>query len=498
MSDESALKKLAVQTSHYGIASLFNMVAGLVTFPLLTRLFSVADYGVMNLVAATLTVSVAFGKVGVQQSILRYHSEIAAGKGRYSMAQLYATSLYGMMATAVLVMLALVAGTSLAPARWLSDPRLRGLIAIASMLVLVQVTESALINFVRAEQKTALLMKYQVIKKYLSLGFIVFALLVVSRTLTAFYSASVLSEAVGVSVLAWLLFSGGERPLPRTENFSRPLYREVLQFGIPMMIGYELSGIVLAVGDRYVIDGVIGEQPLGLYSAAYNLCQYVQAVVIASVGQAIVPMYMKMWDEKGMQETSAFITKSLRTYVIFGAPVIAGLSAVGPDLLPTLASEKYASAVGVLPWVIAGMVVDGTNAMLGAGLFIHRKTRSIMAIVLSAAILNIVLNLILVPHIGIVGSAIATLVCYAATAVAMGIAGRHLLPVSLPWLTILRAGLAAAAMYGAVYYIYPGHRLISVAVRAAVGAPVYILIMGVIDPEARQLLQTVRRKLLRR
>src|SRR5262249_29732814 len=150
--------------------SLFNMVAGLVTFPLLTRLFSVADYGVMNLVAATLTVSVAFGKVGVQQSILRYHSEISAGKGRYSMAQLYATSLYGMMATAVLVMLALVAGTSLAPARWLSDPRLRGLIAIASMLVLVQVTESALINFVRAEQKTALLMKYQVIKKYLSLG----------------------------------------------------------------------------------------------------------------------------------------------------------------------------------------------------------------------------------------------------------------------------------------------------------------------------------------
>ena len=75
-------------------------------------------------------------------------------------------------------------------------------------------------------------------------------------------------------------------PIPRAAEFSRPLYLELLRFGVPMMIGYELSGIVLSVGDRYVIEGLLGEAPLGLYGAAYNLCQYVQALVIASVGQA--------------------------------------------------------------------------------------------------------------------------------------------------------------------------------------------------------------------
>src|SRR5262245_15683966 len=84
----SAHQKLAVQTLHYGTASMLNMLPGLVTFPLLTRLFSVSDYGVMNLVAATLTVSVALGKVGVQHSIIRFHSEIVAGKSRYSLRQL--------------------------------------------------------------------------------------------------------------------------------------------------------------------------------------------------------------------------------------------------------------------------------------------------------------------------------------------------------------------------------------------------------------------------
>ena len=463
----SALKTLAVQASHYSVASLFGVIAGLVTFPLLTRVFSVADYGVMNLVAATLTVAVAFGKVGVQHSILRYDSEIRAGKGRYTLPQLYATTQFGMLATAVVVMLVVLVGTRLVPLQWLGSDRVRNLFTIAAFLIVVQVEESAFVNFLRAEQQTAMLMKYQVAKKYLGLGIILFAVLLVSSTLTSFYSATVVSETLAVGVLGVLLFRKGLRPKPDVSQFSRPLYVELLGFGIPMMIGYELSGIVLAVGDRYVIAGLIGKTPLGLYGAAYNLCQYVQAVLITSVGQAIMPIYMKMWDEKGVDATSAFITRSLRTYALLAAPVIAGFASVGPELLPALASEKYASAAPIIPWVIAGMVVDGTNSMLGAGLFIHRKTRVIMAIVMGGAALNIGLNLYLVPRIGIMGAAIATLVSYSGTALAFRIAGWRLLPVTLPWLTFLRAGVAAAIMYLCIRHVLPERRLVAAAARVA-------------------------------
>src|SRR5439155_24906904 len=181
-------------------------------------------------------------------------------------------------------------------------------------------------------------------KKYLTLALIVVAIVIISRTLKAFYTASVVAEGLAVGALTWVLFANRERPHPQTSQFSRPLYVELLGFGLPMAIGYEMSGIILAVGDRYVIEGTIGEGPLGLYAAAYNLCQYVQAVFIASVGQAIMPIYMQMWDQKGRDETSDFISRSLRRYLLFGAPVIAGLAAVGPELLPSLASDKYASA----------------------------------------------------------------------------------------------------------------------------------------------------------
>jgi O-antigen/teichoic acid export membrane protein len=493
----SALKTLAVQASHYSVASLFGVIAGLVTFPLLTRVFSVADYGIMNLVTATLTVSVALGKVGVQHSILRYESETRAGKGRYTLDQLYSTTQLGMLVTAVIVMLAVLIGVRVVPHSWLGDPRVRNLFALASFLIVVQVMESAFVNFLRAELRTTLLMKYQVVKKYLGLALILFAVFVLSGTLVSFYIASVASETLAVGALAVLLFRKGLRPLPRLSAFSAPLYRELLSFGIPMMIGYELSGIVLAVGDRYVIAGTLGETQLGLYGAAYNLCQYVQAVLITSVGQAIMPIYMKMWDEKGVDATSAFITRSLRTYALLAAPVIAGFASVGPELLPALASEKYASAAPIIPWVIAGMVVDGTNSMLGAGLFIHRKTRVIMGIVVGGAIVNIGLNLILVPRIGIIGAAIATLVSYTGTALSLRLAGRRLLPVPLPWMTVVRAAFAAGIMFLAIRHVLPGRRLLTAGLRPLIGAPIYLAVMTLIDADARAMMQKPIKRVLR-
>lgn len=484
---DTPLKRLLVQASHYGLGSLLTMLAGLVTFPLLTRSFSVSDYGAMALIAATLTVSVALGKVGVQHSILRYHSDIVAGKSAYSLPQFYSTILIGMLSTGAVAVAAVVFGIRFIPPSWLGDPSLPTLFAIAGLIILAQVLESALLNFLRAEQKSATILKYQVAKKYLGLFLIVIAIVAISSTLASFYTATLVTEALAVVALAFVLFRKNRHPLPASRSFSCPLYRELLGFGIPMMIGYELSGLILAVGDRYVINGMIGSDNLGLYSAAYNLCQYVQAVVVTSVGQAVMPIYMEIWSQKGPEETAAFLNRSLRSYVLLGVPVVAGIAAVGPELLPSLASEKYAGAGIILPWVMAGMVLDGTTSMLGAGLFIQRRTRTIMAIVLSCAALNLGLNVVLLPRIGILGSAIATMISYAATSLILALAGRRHLPTAIPWGTLARSGAASALMYAAVIRILPGHRLLTVGVRATVGVIVYGLIMLAIDSQVRQL-----------
>lgn len=494
----SSPKRLLVHVSHYSLASLLTMIAGLISFPFLTRVFSVAEYGTMNLIAASLTLALAVGKVGVQHSLLRYHSEIASGKRVFNLDQLYATAVFGMGASGLVIGVLLLAATLLGPDRWFSTaPHLRLYFAISSVVCVSQVFESVLINLVRAKQLTVLLMMYQVIKRYALLCLVLVGVLFIARSLTSFYAATLVVEVAGTVALAVHFFRKYVDTPPRTSNFSAPLYRELLRFGIPMMVGHELSGIILSVGDRYVIQGLIGAEPVGIYSAAYNLCQYVQGVVIASVGQAIMPMYMEMWHQKGRDETAAFISRSLRTYCLLAAPVVAGVAAVGPELIRALASDKYASAVAVLPWVIGGMVFDGMSAMVGAGLFIHRKTTAIVGIIMSCAALNIGLNFVFIPPLGVVGAAMATLVAYAAMAVAMATIGHRLLAVRLPWASLARSSAASAIMFAAVYFVYPGHRLLTVAIRTVLGALVYAVMIVVFDRDARELARKLLAQLRR-
>lgn len=480
-------QRLLKQSSHYSLANLGVMLSGLVSFPIITRVFSVRDYGTMNLIAATLSVAVAVGKFGIQHSVVPFNSEITAGKSRFTLHQLYSTTVLGLFGMGVVAMLVLVIGSQLLLPLLKVPSRFCGLLTFASLIVLVEVTEAAFVNLLRAEHETAVLMTYQLAKKYLGLALILTAILVISSTLKAFYAATLIAEATALGALAAFMFRHHRRPWPRRDQFSVPLFRHLLDFGLPMMVGYELSGLALAVGDRYVIGALVGETPLGLYSAAYNLCQYVQGAVMKSISMAIVPLYVRIWDREGADATAAFLGRSLRVYAIIGAALTAGLAAVGPELLPALASEKYEGGASIIPWVIAGMVIDGATMIVGAGVYVQRKTKIVMVVIPACALLNVALNIVLIPRWNILGSAVATLVSYTATACIMGFASRRLLRVQVPWATLLRASLAAAVMYWLVVEIDMGQRWATMSLRTVLGAAVYAGLMLLVDSQARVL-----------
>ena len=72
------LKRLLAHTSYYTIGSFLAALASIVSFPILARIFTVEDYGVLNLISTTLTVAVGVTKLGLQHSIVRFFGEIKA------------------------------------------------------------------------------------------------------------------------------------------------------------------------------------------------------------------------------------------------------------------------------------------------------------------------------------------------------------------------------------------------------------------------------------
>lgn len=487
------LKRLVVHTSNYGIGSLAVTMASFISFPIFTRVFTVDEYGILNFISASLMLLVGIAKLGVQHSIVRFYAEIKAGRRDVTVPQFYATVVFGMTGVSLLISIGWALATQVIPEVWWNDSRVAALLLLTAVLVAVRTTDSGLLNILRAQERSGLFSAYTVVKKYAGLGLILLALFFVSKDLWGFYLATIIAEIGSVVALIAILFRG-VRYGPR--DFCPGLFRSMLVFGIPM-IGYELAGTALAISDRYLIQGLLGSGELGIYAAGYNFCEYVQLILVAAVGQAIMPMYVRTWEERGPAETARFIESSLHYYLLLGLPVIAGLSVVGEDLLVLLASEKFRASAQVIPYIIAGLVLDGMIVMVGAGLYIHKRTVVLAVLVVVCTAVNVGLNLLLIPAFGIVGAAVATLIAYLVLITSIYVVATRHLPLAFPLASLAKFGAMASVMYLVVAQIHLEDGVLNLIAKIGSGGMLYGLLVVLLDRQARGVLRMGLGKLYR-
>jgi len=477
------LWRLVVHSSHYTVGSLLVTLASVVSFPILTHAFSVAEYGALNLISSLLLLWTGLGKLGIQQSIARFHAETVSGHRAISESRYVRTVLYGMAATGLAASAGWLLMAWVVPAAWWHDARVATLLVPLSGLVLLRVADSAISNVLRAQQRSVLLNAYLVARRYLSLGLVVLLIFTVAPGLEGFYAATYAVESVAVVAL-WIYLM---RRHPAVDGqFSRQAFRDMVVFGAPM-IAFELAGIVLSLGDRYVLQVLLGPEAVGRYAAAYNFSDYVRMILFTSVAQALTPIYSRLYEERGAQATSHFVERSLRVYLMLSAAVLAGMTAVGGNVLTLLASDRYSTPQAVIPLVVAAMCIDGGMPFFSAGIYLRKRNHVIVPIVVAAAVLNIVLNLVLVPHMGIVGSAAATLVSYFFVTGAAWRIGARFLPVRFPLMDLVKFGALAAAMYFVVMQVSLAPRWLDLGAKVVVGAVTYGALLLATDRESRSL-----------
>ncbi len=474
------LRNLLVHVSRYSLAGLMGSLAGLVSFPILTRMLSVSDYGLLSLIVTTITFVTAFGKSGLQFSIVRYYSDAESGKGKWNLANYHSTIILGMLGIGTIVMLLWALTVYILPASIWAEPKLKYLFLITAILVLAEVSMSMMSGFLQAMQKSGWLSLFTVVERYGVLIFIVVTLFYISTSLESVIIARMIAQITAILFLAYYVLRNIEL---NKSSFSPPMLKDMLIYGIPLL-GSELAFIILSLGDRYIIQWKIGSEPLGIYSAAYNLCEYVQIMLVVALFQAIRPMYFKLWSEEGEQATKDFINKSLYFYMMLCFPIIAGVAIVGPALLNLLTSGKYSEGAVVIPYVIAGLMIHGAHPMLGAGIFIKKSTILIW-ITLAAAIVNIILNILLIPPFGIEGAAIATLLSYVFMTIVETIYGRRLLPVDFPFIASLKFLALSLVMYFVLKQISMAGEVSTMIMQIIAGGVIYPTLLLATDKKAR-------------
>ncbi|MEQ1804451.1 MAG: oligosaccharide flippase family protein [Burkholderiaceae bacterium] len=477
------LKRLAVHVTNYSLGSVLVVIAGLISFPIFTRAFSLEQYGVMSVISTTLLLATVAGKFGMQHSIVRFYAELRAGKFSETEDQFFSTVVLGLAAVGSAVSVLWLIASQLIPESWWGHDGVRGLFALTAGLIAIRVVDSALVNLMRAQQRSGWYSIYNVARRYGVLLSTLLAVFLIFPGLEGFFGGTLVAELLATAWLGYLLLRRRQISLG---NVSARLLKSMALFGVPM-VAYELGAVVLNLGDRYVIQSVMGAAALGAYSAAYNMCEYVESILVAAFSQAISPMYTRMWEEQGKEATRAFIERVVHFYVVFAVAIVTCMCLVGADLLILLASQKYAPGAVIIPVVIAAMAIAGSMSFLAAGLYLAKQTKLLMLLLVGCAIFNIALNVVLIPAYGLMGAAVATLASYVALCSAAAWLGSRTLPISVPLLSLCKFSLCGVAAYFAAHWSISTVSALGIVEKIAVGAVVYVAAVLFVDHQCRHL-----------
>lgn len=489
MSSSGVLKHLR----NYASAGLLSALVGVVTFPILTRNLSVENYGILGLITASVTFFIAVGKLGVQQAVIRFFSQVRHSNMAYSMSQLNSTVIIVFLVLATVTTLAwLFTGFQILP-RWVGYEGIGSLFEVAAGVVFIKMLGSGILNFLRAQQRSGVVAGTLVVGRLANLFFIVSLLLFSELDPRSVLFCLLMAEIISVSYSAWHYRRDFQL---RLEDVCRPLARAMFIYGMPLMI-LESMGLILRLSDRYLIEGMLGVVELGQYSASYNLVVYLDVIVLASLVQAIKPMYMHLWESEGAAQTAEFLSRGFHVYLVIGIPFVALFSLTSPYLLSFLAGGKYNPGMVIIPFITLSILIDGCVHFLAAGLYIRKDTRAMMIWAAIAAVVNLLLNLVFIPIFGIIGAAVVTVLSYLLFVVGVTrLSFRHVsfpVPLLIPGIMTVASLVVYAMLVGVDLH----SDLFNLFGKGIIGLALLLGVLLMIDREMRGHLQLMWRPLAR-
>ena len=207
------------------------------------------------------------------------------------------------------------------------------------------------------------------------------------------------------------IFLGFSPLLIKELSFSidRNYIKKLLSFGLPMIPG-NIAAMIMNIADRIILKNYAGEEELGLYSYGYKFAILVNVLIINSFRLGWGPY---KWDVYKLKDAKEIFRKYFYLYsnaliiiIFFGNAILYYLGAIIPS------NPKFAEGLKVLPIVIPSFFFLGIAQFQTLGVLFKNKTFLVSVAFIIAGIINISLNLFLIPQYGMMGAALATIISY--------------------------------------------------------------------------------------
>jgi O-antigen/teichoic acid export membrane protein len=440
------IKELTKDTAIYGISTIIGRFLGFLLVPFYTNVLNTSDFGVYSNVYAYLAFLNIVFIYGMDAAFMKYTSISGDSEKEKTFSTAY---IFVFFSSLLLAMLLFALRNPFTALMEIPD-KFHHLVQYVILILIFDTLSLIPFANLRLERKagkfTALKFANIIVNIVLNLILILKYKLGIEAIFIANLAASVVTFVLLLpNILSKLTF-----------KIDITLLRKMLWFGIPYLPA-SIAATMVNVIDRPVVLAMTNSSTLGVYQANYKLGIFMM-LFVSMFQYAWQPFFLNNAKEKNAKELFA---KILTLFMIVSSLIWIVLTLFVDDFArfeiyhhKTIIGREYLSGLVIVPIILLGYLFNGMYYNFQAGIYIEEKTKYFPVVTGAGALINVVINVLLIPVLGIIGAALATLASYMVMAAGLFYFSQKYYKIDYEYGKILKIMLLIFITGIAYYYLY--------------------------------------------
>lgn len=426
---DKRITKLLGNTSIFAIGSLSSKLLVFLLLPIYTNVLTTSQYGEIDLFTTSLAICIPLLSLSIFDAVFRWLLDKEADKVKIISSGFVVSSLSIFIAAAAILI-----------GMFANLPEL----IIFSVASVLSVFQSLMMNIARGFEKVQLYVSAGLINTFSSALITILGLLFFKMGQLSYYLGIIAGLMISIVILAFKL------KIWQYIKFnldSIRVCRNLLMYSVPL-IPNAISWWLTTSVNRYFIIMFLGINANGLFSVSTK---------IPAIMTMIFSVFSQAWQISSVQnyesqDKSAFYSTVLNRMTSLQLSLATAILALMPIISRTFIGEDFYSSWKYVPLLLLSVIFSNLSSFVGTTYIAAKSTMGLLKTTMIGGVLNIALNLIFVPIIGIYGACLCGVIAFLSMFLIRVKNTSAFVNLSVDWWMIARH-LVCVAISSAILYI---------------------------------------------
>lgn len=428
------LKKLSKHYAIYALGGILSKAIGFIMIPIYTRFISPAEYGIVGILNLVVWIVSLIVGMNIVAGVMRFYYLYKNDRERNSVVS---TSIFFVILVSLPIVLSLIYFSNTLAQVFFKNINYSLYFKIIFAALFFEMLLPIPFACLRIKNKSFSFLQFSLLRFFIGLSLNIVLIVFLKWGILGIFYSQLVTALIMSPILLYITF--------KEFGFAISLepIKKILSYSLPL-IPAGLAMIVLNLGDRYILKQFVSLEQVGFYTLGYKIVMVLGFLVGTPFRYVWQPYRFSIAENKN---APGIYSKVFTYFTLFIGFIGLSLAVLAKDIVKIIATPTYFGAARVIPVVTLGYIFYQLYYLLNIGIFLKKKTKWVPFIVSAAAGLNVVMNLLLIPKVGIMAAAYSTLASFTFLAVAGYFVSQRFYKISYEFTRVVKIIFVGIGLY---------------------------------------------------